>query len=122
MTEKEIRRLSRADLLEMLIEQSTELEALREKYAQAEEKLGKRELEMQQVGTLAEAALRFNGVFDAADAAAQEYMEAVRVRMETQRLLCDELERESQEMAQQLERETLRRCGKLEEETKIRCA
>ena len=122
MTEKEIRRLSRADLLEMLIEQSVELETLREKCAQAEQKLEKRELNMAKVGTLAEACLRFNGVFDAADAAAQEYMEAVRVRMETQRMICDELERESQELAEKMEQETIRRCSRLEEETKIQCA
>ena len=122
MTEKEIRRLSRADLLEMLIEQSVELETLREKCAQAEQKLEKRELNMAKVGTLAEACLRFNGVFDAADAAAQEYMEAVRARMESQRQLCDEMERESQELAEKLEQETRRRCSRLEEDTKIRCA
>lgn len=122
MTEKDIRRLSRADLLEMLIEQSTELETLREKYAQAEEKLSKREMDMQEVGTLAEAALRFNGVFDAADAAAREYMDAVRARMEEQTLLCDELERESQELVEQMEREARRRCSKMEEESRILCA
>lgn len=122
MTEKEMRRLSRADLLEMLIDQSAELEELRGKYAQAVQQLEKRELDVQQVGTLAEAALRFNGVFDAADAAAQEYMEAVRVRMEAQTALCEQLERESQEAAEQLKQNTQRQCNKMEEDTKIQCA
>ena len=133
MTERELRRLSRADLLEMLIEQGTELEDLRGKYAAAMEKLEKREVNAEQVGTLAEAALRFNGVFDAADAAAQEYMEAVRARTEAQKNLCEQLERESREAAEKLEREsreaaeqlkqeTQRSCSKLEEETKVRCA
>ena len=121
MTEREMRRLSRADLLEMLIEQSAELEALQAKYAAAQEKLEKREVDLQQAGTLAEAALRFNGVFDAADAAAQEFMDTVRRRSEAQTALCEKLEQESREAAQQLKQDTQQHCAELEAQTKAHC-
>ena len=42
MTEKELRRLSRADLLEMLIDQSEQLQELKTKYEQAEQALQQR--------------------------------------------------------------------------------
>ena len=64
MTEKELKKLSRTDLLEMLIDQSSELQALRERCAAAEEALNKRNMDLNQAGSIAEAALRINGVFD----------------------------------------------------------
>ncbi len=118
MTEKEMRRLSRADLLEILIQQTTELEELRGKYAEAAQKLEKREMDVQQAGSLAEAALRLNGVFDAAEAAAKEYLEAVRIRTEEQTALCEKLEQESREAAQKLEQESREAAQKLERESR----
>jgi len=44
MKEKDLRRLSRADLLEMLIDESKEVQILREKLEKAEAELKKREI------------------------------------------------------------------------------
>lgn len=75
MKEKELKRLSRADLLEMLIDQSKELQEVREKLQQAEAELKKREIAIQNAGSIAEASLVLNGVFEAAQAACREYVE-----------------------------------------------
>ncbi len=75
MTEKELKRLSRADLLEMLIDQSKELQETREKLEKAEAQLKKREIAIRNAGSIAEASLILNGVFEAAQAACNEYME-----------------------------------------------
>lgn len=56
MTEKELRRLSRADLLEMLVDQSVELETVKKKLAAAEEALASRVIEINSAGSIAEAA------------------------------------------------------------------
>lgn len=77
MTDKELRRLSRSDLLEMLIAQTTETDRLKTRLEQAEAQLRERELAIDNFGSLAEAALSLNGVFDAADAAAQQYLENI---------------------------------------------
>ena len=103
MTKKELRRLRRADLLEMLIRQSTELQECREKLAAAEDALQKRELALDKAGSIAEAALQLNGVFDAAELACREYIENVR-------LLCRRQEAESREKAEALLAETRREC------------
>lgn len=75
MKEKDLRRLSRADLLKMLIDESKEVQILREKLEKAEAELKKREIAIQNAGSIAEASLMLNGVFEAAQAACREYVE-----------------------------------------------
>lgn len=78
MTEKELRRLSRRELLEMLIVQTTENERLKEELQQARKELSGRQLIQERAGSMAEASLRLNGVFEAADRAAWQYLENIR--------------------------------------------
>lgn len=78
MTEKELRRLSRRELLEMLITRTMENERLTEELQQAQKELSDRRLIQEHAGSMAEAALQLNGVFEAADRAAREYLETIR--------------------------------------------
>lgn len=78
MTDKELRRLSRAELLEMLLAQTEENERLRKRLVEVERSLDDRRIEASRAGSLAEASLRLNGVFRAADEAANQYLENVR--------------------------------------------
>lgn len=77
MTDKELRRLSRAELLEMLLAQTEENERLRAQLEDAQHALEDRRLEVSRAGSLAEASLRLNKVFAAADEAARQYVENV---------------------------------------------
>lgn len=77
MTDKELRRLSRSELLELLIAQMEETERLRQSLEEAEAALANRRIIVAQAGTLAEAALQMNGVFEAADRAARQYLENI---------------------------------------------
>ena len=78
MTDKELRKLKRTDLLELLIEQSKEVESLKKRIGGLEAELADRRLLIYKSGSIAEAALKLNGVFEAAEAAAQEYLENIR--------------------------------------------
>ena len=71
MTEKELRKLNRYELLEMLLAQGKKLERLERELAEANERLAQRQ---QIVATMAEAAMRLNRVFEAADSAAKGYL------------------------------------------------
>ena len=82
MTDRELRRLSRAELLEMLIAETEENARLREKLAQARSALVDRRILLEKSGSIAEAALRLNGIFEAADRAAQQYLQSVRSAFE----------------------------------------
>lgn len=78
MTDKEVRRLNRAELLEMLLEQSRETERLRAENQELKKRLEDRSIQITQAGSIAEAALKLNGVFEAAQRAADEYLDNVR--------------------------------------------
>ena len=77
MTEKELKRLSRGELLEMLIAQMEENEKLKTELVKAREKADSRQIAIDRAGSIAEAALALNGVFDAAQAAAAQYLENI---------------------------------------------
>ena len=78
MTDKELKRLSRTELLELLLEQVEENEALRAEISDLKEQLADRVIKLEKAGSIAEAALRLNGVFEAAEAAAKQYIESLK--------------------------------------------
>ena len=82
MTDKELRRLSRSELLELLIAQMEENRKLEKSLEEARTALSDRQIRIEHAGTMAEAALRLNGVFEAADRAACQYLENIRLMAE----------------------------------------
>lgn len=78
LTDKELRKLSRIDLLELLLEKSRENEKLKEELEQVKAKLADRKINIEKAGSIAQAALALNGVFQAAQAAADQYLENLR--------------------------------------------
>ena len=122
MTEKELRKLSRADLLEMLIDQSVELQSVRDRLAVAEDALQKKDLALNNAGSIAEASLQLTGIFQAAEASCAHYIENIRLLNQRQATVCDQMERESRERAVALLRETSKQCEAMESEAKVKCA
>ena len=101
MTDKELRRLSRSELLEMLIAQTAENDQLKTRLEQAEAQLRDRQIAIDKAGSLAEAALSLNGVFQAAEAAAQQYLENIqRISGQQNELYCALKEKAEKETAQ----------------------
>ena len=109
MTDRELQKLGRRELLQLLLEQAKESERLRKQVGELEEQLRQteegyerlrdrldskdaqiheledplhaerdtRETDLENVGSIAEAALRLNGVFDAAQRAADYYLQSI---------------------------------------------
>ena len=75
MTEKELRKLGRAELLELLLEQAREFETLEQRLNAAEAALQSQQLQLETCGSIAEASLKLNGVFEAAQKAAEQYQQ-----------------------------------------------
>lgn len=121
MTEKEMKKLSRADLLELLIEQSQQVQQLRTWLDQAEAKLVSRHIAIEEAGSIAEAALKVNGVFEAAQAASEQYLDNIRNLSQQQEKICAQMERECQARMDQRLAETERKCAAMEAETKAQC-
>lgn len=93
MTNQELKKLSRAELLEMLIEQSELCEELKKKLDQALKALQDRKIIIESAGTMAEAAIKLSGVFEAADRAAEVYLENIqRMERELEAIRAERLE------------------------------
>ena len=108
MTEKELRKLNRAELLELLLELSRENEALQAQLKQTEAALSDRRLQMEEAGSIAEAALRLSGIFEAAQKAADQYLSSVSERTARQEEICI-----------RMEAETKRKCDEMVERARL---
>lgn len=74
---RNLRKLSRVELLEILVEQSEEIDKLRLELEETKAQLNERQMAISNAGSLAEAALKINKLFESADAAAKQYLENV---------------------------------------------
>lgn len=95
MTPKGLKSLSRKDLLELLLEQTERNEQLEKELAELKAQLEDKQIAIARSGTMAEAALRLNGVYKVVDQAAASYLRGV------------------QQRCQEMEEETRRRCAEL---------
>ncbi len=84
MANKELRRMSRRDLVEVIYEMKKQMNAQEEKIAQLEQQLKDRNICLESSGSIAEAALALNKVFEAAQAAAQDFLSSVKARADAQ--------------------------------------
>lgn len=122
MTDKELRRLSRRGLLELLLEQTRENDNLRQELQQMEKQFAERQLKINQAGSIAEAALQINQVFEAAQKAAEQYLDNVRTISEHQEEVCQQIKEESIQKARMILDEAKRKCQAMEAETTQKCA
>lgn len=121
MTEGELKKLNRAELLAMLIAVTQRCDELEIELLDAEEKLDSRDIEISRAGSLAEAALKINKVLEAADQAGAQYLANLQ-RMypgdgsvDTSAIIAA-----TQSMGAS-EAETRARCQQIEAETRKRC-
>ena len=78
MKDKDLHKLSRTDLLKLLMDQMEENRLLKLQLDSVMAQLEHQNLQLLEAGTLAEAALRLSGIFEAADAAANAYLNNIR--------------------------------------------
>ena len=125
MTEKDFKKLTRRQLLELLLVQTQRADSLEEELELTKSKLQSKLLSEKESGSIAEAALKLNGIFEAADSAAAQYLENIRVSVEYQEKLKSEAEEEARRIIANAEaqaNETLLAAQKMFEDTKRRCA
>ena len=135
MTEKEFRKLSRAQYLEMMVEQGREIKRLKEELELVKQELAEKEIKIQKAGSIAEASISLNDVFGSAQRAADQYLESIRIQKESydekvqtaEKVIIEKAQlayqylEETQKKCEQMEKETQERCKQLEEQTKQKC-
>ena len=100
MTSRELRRLGRRDLLELLIRQEQQNEKLRARVSELEELLSDRSIAIENCGTMAEAAMVLNSVFESADKAAAQYLESIKGCAEQQESAFNRIVAEAEQRAE----------------------
>lgn len=78
MKQKELKKMNRRELLQVLLEQTKRIETLEGELETMKSRLAEREIRLAESGNIAEAALKLSGVFEAAQEAADLYLENVK--------------------------------------------
>ena len=74
MTEKELKKLNRKQLLELLLRQTERADQLESELEEAKKQLEDKRITEMEAGSIAQAALQLNGIFEAAQKAADQYL------------------------------------------------
>lgn len=82
VTEKDLKKLNRYQLLELLIVQTSRADKLQARLEEVEKQLNEKDLKMTSLGSIAEASLQLGGVFQAAQAAADLYIAEAKKKAE----------------------------------------
>jgi len=95
---KNLRKMSRKDLIEILLMMSKENDALKEELKEKSEIIEERKIIATKTGTIAAASLKINKVFETAQKAADEYLENVKKLEKQYKLECKRLEKEREKL------------------------
>lgn len=91
MTDKQLRHLSRADLVEIICQMKQTEQELRAQLDEAQAALADRAIKIQEAGSIAQAAVKINGVLEAAQAAADDYLAQIHAANSNTERQCSEM-------------------------------
>lgn len=134
MAEKDIRKMNRQELLELLIERSSENDALRAQLAEARntieelkacpvetEPAASSGYQPRQAGSLSEEAFRVGGILEAAQKSAEFYLKGVERMHRECAAACEQAERETEEKCRSMREESQAHTYQLLEEARKKC-
>lgn len=139
LAESDLRKLKRVELLELLLAQAKRNEKQKEQMKElaqdyekeiqrqekelqiTKEKLDNKKIIIDKAGTLAEASLQLNGVFEAAQNAAQQYLDNLQDLYDREAANTVVKEQQSADRCAAMEQATKERCELMKEETRIAC-
>ena len=92
--ERDLKHLTRAELLELLLDMSEELENTKAELEKLKAEEADRQIKLSKAGNIAEAALSLSGIFEAAQKAADDYLAGVKALASLNLSNRDEIETE----------------------------
>ena len=106
---KELKKLNRKELLELLLEQTKRIEELENEIDNLNKKLESKKVIFKNAGSLADAALQLSGIFSVAQEAADIYLSNIKDLKEKE-------EKEIENLKNKMLKEAARKCKKGEKE------
>ena len=120
MTINDLKKMKREALIEHAASLAREneslagqVEKLQAQLKEARDKLRSRAIAIDNAGSIAEASLPLNGVFEAAQASATQYLENIERMTQENKAECERLLEETRQKCQEMEIGTQRRCNEL---------
>ena len=101
MTDKELKHLNRGELIDIIYELQKRYADSKNEITQLQANLEKKELSIAESGSIAEAALKVNGVFEAAQAAADQYLLSIQSANADMAAKIDRVKKQSEEVLRQ---------------------
>ncbi len=124
MTEKELKKLNRQELLEILLMQSKKIDRLEAQLSSAQQKLDNKIITVTNAGSIAEASIALNNIFGNAQSTADQYLENIRLMQEQTMAECEQKKIEAQKEAdaylesmRQMRAQTEAQCEQLRNDT-----
>lgn len=117
-----MRKLSRMELLNLLLAQTKRADELEQRLRYAEEKLNDKNIQIDEAGSIAQAALKINGVFEAAEAAAAQYLDNIKSLNLRQEEIFAKRDEESKAFAERMLKDAEEKCRAMETETEKKCS
>ena len=111
MTDREFKRLKRADLIEIIYQLQTELE-------EAKKQLEDRNIKMQTAGSIADAAVAINQLMETAQQTADQYVESVKNSVEDAKAEAAKITEEAKAEAAKITEEAKAEAARITEEAK----
>lgn len=113
MNKKKERKINKKELLEIMLAQAKRIEELEQKLEKTQKKLDSKKLTIENSGSLAEATLKLNNVFEVAQETAEQYL--LNIKEKCKRIEI-ETKKECQTKTEQMIKETEKQCQQREKE------
>ena len=103
MTDREFKRLRKAELIEIIYELERRQKKLEEENEKLREQIQKREMDVQSAGNLAMACAQISNLFQAAQDTADEYLEQIRLKEQKAQALLQQAQEKAEHNASALD-------------------
>ena len=121
MPDRELRRMRRAELVEIILALKQTEDRLRAENAALSAQLQERQIHIENAGSIAQAALELNKVFEAAQAAADEYVASVRAANKNTDAAAHALRAQAEAEAEQILAQAQTEAANLKARTRKEC-
>lgn len=111
MDDKKIRKINKKELLEILLSQAKRIEELEQQLEKTQKKLDSKKITIENSGSLAEASLKLNGIFEMAQATAEQYLLNIKEKCKK---IENDTKKECQIKTEQMIKETEKKCQQKE--------
>jgi len=121
MTEKELQKLKRPELLEIMLDLKSDLDRKINENIELKKKLDEKNISLEKSGSIAEAALQLNGVFDAAQESADIYLNNIKKMHAEQETIYNDTIADAKRQADDIITKAQNEANELKEKAEIEC-